>query len=761
MMRFTIALLLCIVLSACGDDGSSSTSTPSGPTPEQVAAAQSAKLTATYNTANNQATLNWSDTFPAATSYSIQQQASDGSWSSLDAVPGTTGKGAPLTWTRTINAAATLRVAVLETGYSVPLDTQSGNTSLTVAPPATMPTITLSQQQPVTGNVTLSIAGGGTYSEVQWFADLNSIGTSITGPGYSIGLNAGSLTAGSHLILAQLENSPDSYLQVRLTIQVQNPEVTINASVTGTSGTVYLYVLATSAYGIVSVSATLDGNSLGTLTAPNCPSLVPSCMYQFPINATQAGSGTHTVSVVAVDGNGVSATQTFQVTFIDPPSLAVTTPFDGALVNGTLAIAGTFSTDRQAVTVSVTATLGSVTILNATSSPFSASYSLAGVTPGTYTLTVIATDSTGLTTTVTDAVTVTSSPSLVYKPVLTLGANGSILAVSSCNILYQDSSGKFHVFTPSSDTVISLGTLSIPEIWAITDAGYVFAEAFGTDRPSASVSIYMWAPGKTTPTNLSIAAGSKSQFDQLLPVHFPWVLWASQGPSTLAWSQFTLYNVTTGQNITVPEPAGTAFVGNDDCDFAIINGKLRLFFWAGQNTTTNIYSWSQATGATTQLTSDGLSLFPQTDGTTVAWQTDQGPLPPNPPFTLSTENIASGDTGTLSADMQSFQLNAGVFGWIEQTFVTSSTGNPVVTAQTIKASNGTAITTLANLLSSVFFGSSGGYVAYEQSAQLYDWSPAGGSVVLFNAAPGQARLAGSTIYFTNGASQAVYAVTMH
>jgi hypothetical protein len=763
MRRFSMVWLACIALAACGGgggsggSGGSSTTTPPSPTPQQVAAAQSAKLSANLNTANNQATLAWSDTFPAGTSYSVEQQAGDGSWSSIDAVTGTTGKGEAVTWTRTINSAATLRVLVPENGYSVPLDTASGSTSLLVAPPATIPTVALSQSQPVTGDVTLSVAGGSTYTAVQWFVDLNSIGTVTAGPGYSMVLNASTLTSGSHLILAQLESSPDSYLQIRLTVQVQNPEVMVSASVSGTSGTVYLNVNATSAYGIASVSATLDGNSLGTLTAPNCSS--PGCTYQFPINATVAGSGTHTVSVTATDANGVSASQTFQVTFNDPPSLLVTTPTDGALVNGTLTVAGTFGTDKPGVTVSVTATLGSVTVLQTTSSPFSGTFDLTGITPGTYTLTVIATDSTGLATRVSESVTVTSSPPLVYTPVLTLGANGSLLAVSSSNILYQDGNGGIHVHTPSNDMIISLGALTNPGQWQITDSGYVFVQAFGTDRPGGNVSIYMWAPGATAATNVSTAAGSHSIYDQLLPVHFPWVLWASL--ETSSWSQYTLYNVTSAQNITVPGPANAPLIGNNNCDFATINGNLTLFFWS-ENTGTqayNIYSWSQATGTTTQLSSDGLSIYPQTDGTTVAWQTDHTTGAPNAPFTLSVESVGSASPAPLSTSMTSFQLNAGVLGWLDQTISTSGVTS-TVTAQAIRASNGTTISTLTNELSSVLFGSSGGYVAYEQNGQLYDWSPAGGSALLFNAAPGQVRLTGTTIYFTNGASQALYATPM-
>jgi hypothetical protein len=751
MKRFSIVWLLCIVLCACGSDGSTPASTTTAsPPPQQVVAAQSAKLTATYNTANNQATLSWSDTFPAGTSYSIQQQASDGSWSSLDAVPGTTGKGAALTWIRTINTSATLRVSVPETGYSVVLYTPSGSTSVTVAPPAKVPTITLSQAQPVSGNVTLSISSGSTYTEVQWFADLTSIGTSTQGPGYSVVLNASTLTAGSHLILAQLENSPDSYLQIRLTIQVENPEVTVQAAVSGTTGTVLVYVNASSAYGIASVSATLDGNMIGTLTAPNCTAYDP-CNYEFSINATQAGSGTHTVSVEAVDGNGETASQTIQVTFNNPPSLAVTTPFDGALVNGTLAIVGTFGSDKPGVTVSVAATLGNVKVLNATSSPFSGSFSLSGVNPGSYTLTVIATDSTGLTTTVSDTVTVTSSPSLVYTPVLTMGANGMILAVSNSNILYRDSTGNVHLHTPSSDTILSLGTLASPGAWVITDSGYVFANADGKDRASGFNSVYMWPPGATTSTDLSIAAGSTSIYNVLLTVHFPWVFWQSQTSTDIGG--YMLYNVTTGQTLPVTAPAGTTLVGNNGCDFAIVNGNIVAFFWAGTNTISNIYSWSQATGTSTQITNDGISYFPQTDGTTVAWEAIPNLQAQNPSNTLTAENIASGSAVTLSTVMARFQLNAGVVGWLEQ---------PTTGTSTIKSWNGATTSSLTGLpLNTTFFGSSGGFVAFEQNTQLYDWSPNGGPVVLFNAAPGQVNLAGSTIYFTNGASQVVYAVPMH
>lgn len=769
MARWPVVWLLCAMLVACGGGGGSASSPPTPtptPTSQQTAAAQAAKLTAVLDTANDQATLTWADTFPAGTSYSIQQQAADGSWSSIDAVPGTTGTGSALTWKHTINTPTTLRVIVPETGYSVPLDTPSNKTSVVVTPPTAAPTISLNQAQPVSGNVTLSIGGGGTYSAVQWFVDLNTIGTSTMGPGYSIVLNASTLTAGPHLILAQLETSPDSYTQTRLQIQVQNPELTINATTSGTSGTVQLEISATSAYGITSVSAFLDGNSLGTLTAPNC-SCVSGGQYYFDINATAAGSGPHTINVQATDGNGVSASQTLTVTFNNPPSLTLTTPFDGALVYGTLNIAGTFSSDKPGATVSVSATFGSATsggvpVLNATSSPFSGNFSLAGVNPGTYTLTVIATDSTGLSTEVSDAVTVTSSQSLVYTPVLTLGQGGfpdyvaELLAASSPYMLYQDGSGNIHVHIGSNDTVLAWGPITDSGGgWAITDDGHVFVgNAFGSDRPS-DTSIYMWPPGSwsSAPENLSVAAGSKGTYDELQTVHFPWILWSSEivnvgNPSSNS-SQYTLYNVTSGQTVTVPLPAGAKYVTS--ADFTNVNNDITVFYsvegQAGSNLS-NVYSWDQATGISTQLSSDGQSGAPQTDGTTVAWESPNGTT-----YTLTAENIASRSVVTLSTNMTSFALNDGLLAWAEL----SSNG----TGQSIKAWNGSSISTITNLSSSKLFGSSGGFVAYQAGGQLYDWSPAGGSVLLFNGTPDPVLLDGSTLYFPNGASsQVLYAVPM-
>ncbi len=768
MRNLIVSLWVFLLIAACGG-GSGSAPVPAPPPPPSATAtdlanARTANLSAALDLATKVTTLQWTDSFPAGTAYGIEQASSSGTWSAIDSVPGTTGSGATLVWTRTTNATTTLRVAAQKTGYEVPINTPSGNNSVQITVPASTPTLQIDQAQPLNGVVTLSIAGGGSYAAVMWTVDLQTLGSSSSGPGYSVPWDTHGVTAGSHLILARLETAPDSYLELRLTVQVANPAVAVQVGVSGTSGAIYANVTASSAVGITAVSAALDGQALGTLNAPNCTGMGCGATYQFPIDATAAGSGVHTVSATATDGNGVSASASTTVTFSNPPTLTVTAPLDGALVNGTLSVAGAVTTDKAATTVSVSATLGSVPVLSTTAARFSADFSLAGVVPGTYTLTVTATDSSGQSRVVANLVTVTSTPALVYTPVFALGVGGSLLAVNGSTVLYSGADGRIHLHTSAADTDLLAGAVTNLSGWQVADNGAVFAQGFGTDRPGGAVSIYLWPPGSTTATNLSNAAQSTSIYDQLLPAHYPWVLWASLLSSH--WSQYTLYNVVSGQTLIIPGPPGITLVGNNHCDFVSSNGQLSLFYWtesqsANQQYTTDLYRWDQSNNASVPLTSDGLSLYPQTDGTRVAWQTDRAPPPPNAPYGLRTLALGSNTVTSLSANMVLFELSAGLLGWLDQTIAVSGTGVSTVTAQAIRASDGVTTSTLSNLLGASFLGSSGGYVAFEESAQLYVWSPAGGKTLLFEAAPGQVHLSGTSLYFTNGNRQALYSVPMH
>ena len=51
-------------------------------------------------------------------------------------------------------------------------------------------------------------------------------------------------------------------------------------------------------------------------------------------------------------------------------------------------------------------------------------------------------------------------------------------------------------------------------------------------------------------------------------------------------------------------------------------------------------------------------------------------------------------------------------------------------------------------------------MVFEESGKLYAWSSAGGRRLLFDSTPGQVNLTGKTVYFTNGSTQTLYAVTL-
>ena len=185
MRNLIVSLWVFLLLAACGG-GSGSAPVPAPPPPPSATAtdlanARTANLSAALDLATKVTTLQWTDSFPAGTAYGIEQASSSGTWSSIDSVPGTTGSGATLVWTRTTNATTTLRVAAQKTGYEVPLNTPSGNNSVQITVPASTPTLQIDQAQPLNGVVTLSIAGGGSYSAVMWTVDLQTLGSSSSG----------------------------------------------------------------------------------------------------------------------------------------------------------------------------------------------------------------------------------------------------------------------------------------------------------------------------------------------------------------------------------------------------------------------------------------------------------------------------------------------------------------------------------------------------------------------------------------------------
>ena len=453
-------------------------------------------------------------------------------------------------------------------------------------------------------------------------------------------------------------------------------------------------------------------------------------------------------SVITATSGSVSGSATLNVT---PPILrsVAITPNPVNYGNGNIGIVATIGSNVQ---LTATGTYSDGTSQNVS-------------TIANWTSDVPSVASVGLTTGLTNAVSTgfctisatigsitATAPLWIVTNVLSLATYTSILAVSNTSVLYTAADGSIHFHSGLTDTALS--TASIPNSqdlsnWKVTDDGYVFA-SFNN--------VYMWPQGSVTPTNL----GTGNLISEAPSVHFPWVLWING-----SYTQYTLDNVTSNQQLAFsPDQAAG---GNDDCDFATINGQLAVFYWSTSQFgdpqgILNIYRWDQATNVSTQLSNDGLSLYPQTDGTWVAWQTLHGQPPQNPPYTLSLLNIASNTSTVLSTSMARFQLSTGLVGWLDET-VTTTNGVPTVTSQTIRVSDGISTTTISTLLGANFIGSSGGYAVYQENSNVYAWSVAGGRQLLFGgSALSAVFLGGKVVYFSFPVAfanpQTIFAVTL-
>jgi len=72
------------------------------------------------------------------------------------------------------------------------------------------------------------------------------------------------------------------------------------------------------------------------------------------------------------------------------------------------------------------------------------------------------------------------------------------------------------------------------------------------------------------------------------------------------------------------------------------------------------------------------------------------------------------------------------------------------------------ISTITAASTAVLYGTGNGLVIYGAQNKTFTWSAASpqSSSLLIDNAPGQTLISGSTLYFTQGANQAVYKVTL-
>ena len=216
-----------------------------------------------------------------------------------------------------------------------------------------------------------------------------------------------------------------------------NPTLTISAPANGAivAATVTFSATASDASGVANVVFSIDSTTLSTDA---------SSPYSTSINTLTYTNGSHTLSAKATDTNGNTTTKSVTVTIsnigpIDttPPTVSITSPASGATISGTASISAT-ATDTAGMT-SVTFKIDGTTIATDTVSPYTASFNTVSYTDGSHTISAIATDTSGNTTTATRTVTITNAGS-----VYTAAQVATHASVSNCWLII---SGKVYDVT--------------------------------------------------------------------------------------------------------------------------------------------------------------------------------------------------------------------------------------------------------------------------------------------------------------------------
>jgi hypothetical protein len=272
----------------------------------------------------------------------------------------------------------------------------------------------------VTGtiNVTANASDNVGVAGVQFRLDGANLGAEDTSSPYATPWNTATATAGSHSLTAVARDAAgNTTTSAAVTVTVPDttaPAVNITSPSSGATvtGTIAVNANASDNVGVAGVQFRLDGANLGAEDTSN--------PYSTSWNTTTAAAGSHTLTAVARDAAGnttTSASVTVTVPDTTAPSVGITSPASGATVAGTITVSANAADNVGVAGVQFLvdgANLGS----EDTAGPYSTAWDTVTVTNGSHTLTAVARDAAGNTTT-SAAVTVTVANSF--------GVSGDIL----------------------------------------------------------------------------------------------------------------------------------------------------------------------------------------------------------------------------------------------------------------------------------------------------------------------------------------------
>ncbi len=383
--------------------------------------------------------------------------------------------------------------------------------SVGITSPTAAATITAGTAQTIT-----AVAGasnpGATISSVQFFVNGSALSTDTTSP-YTASWTPAA--AGAYVLTAVATDS----------IGTQSTSAAVNLTVTAAGGGGTTVTPPTVAIASPTTGSTVTVNTTQTVTATatatggtvtqvaffaNGVALGIATSFPYTVPWTPATPGTYAITATATDHRGVQATSgAANITVVagTGPTVALVTPVGGTTV--TAGTPQTISANASAGSgniVSVVFTANGVVVATDTAFPYTAPWTPGG--PGTYTISAIATDSTGNQTT--SSITVTATGTLPAAPTVSLTAPiaGSSLIVNNPHTLVAAASSAGSTvakvdFYANNVLIGSDTTFPYSLAWTPTAIGnyaltVVAVDQFGSQTTSAPVAV-------------SVAAGSSSQ----------------------------------------------------------------------------------------------------------------------------------------------------------------------------------------------------------------------------------------------------------
>jgi hypothetical protein len=296
----------------------------------------------------------------------------------------------------------------------------------------------------VSGTTTISasveIVGLLTVVGVQFMVDGVNVGAEDTTRPYSIPWNTRTTGNGPHTVTAVARDLLGARwwsdpVSVTVFNDLTPPTVSVTAPAAGTvvSGTTTVRASAADDVGVAGVQFRLDGASFGAedTAAP----------YEIPWNSAAASSGLHTWTAVARDAAGNTTTSAGVSVTVDnaPPSVGITAPSAGATVSGAVTVKATASDNVGVAGVQFRldgANLGA----EDTTAPYEVAWNTVSASGGPHTLTAVARDVGGQTTT-SAAVTVTSDNAAPSVSITAPAAGSTVSGIVAFSASASDNLG--------------------------------------------------------------------------------------------------------------------------------------------------------------------------------------------------------------------------------------------------------------------------------------------------------------------------------